>query len=261
MFLLKKMLRDKEYDKKKAAYGLDAPEMTIYHREIILRKQFMKKLYLDWYANVLKRIDASGQTLELGSGGGFLKEIRPSIITSDVLPLPHCDLTVNAHQLPFGDSTLVAIVLINTFHHLDKCEKFLAEAERTLRPGGKIVMLEPANTVWSRFVYKNFHHEPFNEKSIDWDFPSTGPLSMANGALPWLVFVRDREKFQALFPRLRIHSHQLHTPFRYLLSGGLSYKSLLPSSLYPAVKVLEYFLSPLDKWLAMFQTIEVVKLG
>ncbi|MBI2100051.1 MAG: methyltransferase domain-containing protein [Candidatus Vogelbacteria bacterium] len=259
MALLKKLLRDQEYAAQQARYGLDAPEMTVYHREIILRKKFIKKLYLDWYREIMSRVNQAGKVLELGAGGGFLKEIYPAVITSDILPLPNCDMTINAYQLPFLNHELAAIVMINTLHHLGECEKFFHEAERTLKRGGKIVMLEPANTVWSRFVYKNFHHEPFNEKMTGWNFPSTGPMSVANGALPWMVFVRDRKKFQTRFPRLKIQSVKLHTPFRYLISGGLSYKSLLPYWMYTPVKVLERMLSPAISVLAMFQTIELIK--
>ena len=104
MGFLNKILQDKEYAEKIAHYGLDAPEMTIYHREVILRKKFMKKLYVDWYEMILDRIDKEGKVLELGSGGGFLKEIFPEVITSDILPLPNCDMVINAYRLPFPDN-------------------------------------------------------------------------------------------------------------------------------------------------------------
>ena len=42
---------------------------------------------------------------------------------------------------------------------------------------------------------KNFHHETFNPEG-DWKIPGTGPMSDANGALPFIVFERDKEKFE-----------------------------------------------------------------
>ncbi|MEA1929445.1 MAG: methyltransferase domain-containing protein [Patescibacteria group bacterium] len=259
MGIIKRILLDKEYEEKKAEYGLDAPEMTIYHREIILRKRFIKKLYLDWYADILAKIDTAGKVLELGSGGGFLKDVAPSIITSDILPLPNCDMTVNAYRLPFADKELAAIIMIDTLHHMGECHRFFTEAERALRQGGKIIMIEPANTAWSRFVYHSFHHEPFNENAAEWNFPSAGPMSMANGALPWIVFTRDKLKFEADYPNFKIAPIRRHTPFRYPLSGGLSYKSLLPGWLHGAAKLTERLLSPFNQQLAMFQTIEITK--
>ena len=259
MGLLKKILQDKEYAAKQAQYGLDAPEMTMYHREVILRKPFMKKLYVDWYEMILSKIDKNGKVLELGSGGGFLKTIFPEVITSDILSLPNCDKVINAYQLPYGENELSAIVMIDTLHHMGECERFFKEASRTLKKGGKIVMIEPANTFWSRIIYKNFHHEPFEEKAVEWDFPSAGPMSVANGALPWIVCVRDKEKFQKMFPDLKITSVKLHTPFRYLLSGGMPYKSMVPSWLFSTVTLKEKILSPFAKGLAMFQTIEITK--
>jgi hypothetical protein len=84
-------------------------------------------------------------------------------------------------------------------------------------------------------------------------------MSDANGALPWIVFDRDKSKFDKMFPNLGIISIKPHTPFKYLLSGGLSKPQLFPTLFYPLLDKFEGFLSPLNKYLAMFATIEVVK--
>ena len=65
---------------------------------------------------------------------------------------------------------------------------FLAESARCVRAGGALVMIEPWVSRWSRFVYTRFHHEPFDPDSPRWEVPQTGPLSGANGALPWILF-------------------------------------------------------------------------
>lgn len=247
--------------REKKASDLDAPSTTLQHRNIILRKAFLKKLYQDWYNSIVKLTEGlpEGKIVEIGSGGGFIKDIAPRIITSDVLPFPHCDMTFPGEAMPFKDNELAAIVMIDVLHHIPDCSSFFLEAQRVLKPGGKIIMIEPANTAFSRFIFQNFHHESFIPDAADWKFPSSGPLSGANGALPWIVFSRDYETFKSHFSLLSKQSLKLHTPFAYLISGGLTFKSLLPGFLFSAFRFFEFLLSPFYRWIAMFQTIVVVK--
>jgi len=219
----------------------------------------MRELYLEWYRFFKKSFEGlpAGKKIEIGSGGGFLKDVISEVITSDIIPLPTNDLTLSALDMPFADNELSAIVMIDTFHHLPDCEQFLREADRTLVKGGKIIMVEPANSCWGRFIYQNFHHEPFNPKG-DWTFPSTGPLSGANGALPWIIFQRDRSLFEKKFSRLKIVKMKNHTPLRYLLSGGFTLKQLMPGFMYNPVKLFERILSPIQAF-SMFTTIVIEK--
>lgn len=241
-------------------YPIDSPERTLYHKTIIQNKKFMKELYVEWYLILNKLISSvpEGKIVEIGSGGGFIQEILPQIITSDVINLPTNNMTFSALEMPFQNNELSAIVMIDTFHHLPDCNIFLQEASRVLKPGGKIVMIEPANSIWGRFIYKNFHHEPFNPKG-SWTFPESGPLSGANGALPWIVFKRDKIKLSEKFPVFKIKKYRNHTPLRYLISGGLTLKQLLPNFMYKPIKFLERIIEPLQCF-SMFTTIEVEKI-
>ncbi|MCH7534331.1 MAG: methyltransferase domain-containing protein, partial [Bacteroidetes bacterium] len=196
--------------------------------------------------------------LEIGSGGGFLKNIFPQVITSDIMEIEGVDQCFSAVDMPFGNEELDSIFMLNVLHHIPDAEAFFKEAERTLKPGGKIIMIEPANTWFSRIVYRNFHHENFDEKA-DWKFESIGPMTDANGALPWIIFTRDLHIFQEMFPKLKLINLSRHTPFRYLLTGGLSYKSLVPGWSFGIVSWIEKIGYPLNGTLAMFQTIEVEK--
>jgi len=121
-------------------------------------------------------------------------------------------------------------------------------------------MIEPANTILSRFIYKNFHHESFDTEG-GWELEEKGPLSHGNGAIPWIIFCRDREKFENEYPGLRIVGIRNHTPFRYLLSGGFTLRQLVPWFMYPVIKAVEYALSPFNNLLGMFQTVELEKCG
>lgn len=241
-------------------YALDDPKRTLLHRDIILAKPFLKKLYLEWYEifRQAARTLPVGALVELGSGGGFLKEVIPEVITSDILDLPNCDQCFSALDMPFADGSVSGIFMIDVFHHIPDSRLFLREAQRVLKVGGKIVMVEPANSAWGRFIYQNFHHEPF-EPAGDWTIPSTGPMSGANGALPWIVFERDRNRLKKAFPQLGVSSITYHTPLRYLLSGGVSRRSLVPQASFEWVTTLEKLGKPAAKWFSMFQTIELVK--
>jgi SAM-dependent methyltransferase len=162
--------------------------------------------------------------------------------------------------MPFENGGVDAFFMVDVLHHIADSRAFFREALRCLKVCGKVIMIEPANTLWSRFIYKNFHHEQFDPEG-KWGLEETGPLSQGNGAIPWIIFCRDRTIFEREFPSLRIVSMRNHTPLRYLLSGGLTLRQLVPSFTYPFVKAVEYLLSPLNNWLGMFQTIKLEKVG
>ena len=247
--------------KENKSENLDDPNTTLEHREIILNKPFLKKLYTEWYSNFKNYTNdlPEGKVIEIGSGGGFLKDVYPEVITSDIMPLSVCDMTFSAENILFEDNTVSAIFMLNVLHHIPDAEKVFSEAQRVLKKGGVIYMVEPAATPFSTFFYKKFHHEPFNPKMEEWKFESSGPLSDANGALPWIIFKRDYGLFAKRFPQLALKKLKVHTPMRYLVSGGLSFKSLFPGWAFGGVSVFEKIFTPLYPLIGMFQTIIVEK--
>ncbi|MBE9178296.1 class I SAM-dependent methyltransferase [Oculatella sp. LEGE 06141] len=241
---------------------LDDPNNVYIIRKIIQRKPFLHKTYRSFYKELLSKARTTptdGEFIELGSGAGFLKTLAPRITTSDILPYEGVDKVFSALDIPFEDDSVSAFMMIDVMHHVKDSRQFLNEMQRCLKVGGKIVMIEPANTIFSKFIYTHFHHEPF-ETRAGWGFEEGGPLSGANMAIPWIVFCRDRQIFFSEFPNLRLCSVRLHTPFRYLCSGGLSIRQLLPSWMYPLVQVVEKLLSPFNSYLGMFMTIELENL-
>ncbi|HJT33888.1 MAG TPA: class I SAM-dependent methyltransferase [Pirellulales bacterium] len=239
---------------------LDSPETTIERGLLIRDKPLLRRFYGDCYAFFAEVArDANGPRIELGSGAGFLDTVVPGVIRSDLLRLPDIDLVARAENLPFADGSLSAIFLLNALHHIPDVRSFIGEAARCLKSGGMMAMIEPANTVFSRFIYRNFHHEPFLPAAADWCFPAGRPLSMANGALPWIVFVRDRETFDREFPELSVRRLEYCCPFTYLLSGGLSYPQLVPSFLSGSARLAERLLAPFNPWLGMFMRVVVAK--
>lgn len=241
---------------------LNAPETTIAHGKIILRKPFLKKLYIEWYEqfNALAKTLPEGKLLEIGSGGGFIKEINPQIITTDILELPNVDQVMSAEEMSLEDNSVSGIFMINVLHHIKNSDAFFSEAQRVLKPGGKLFMVEPANTVWSRLIYKIFHHEGFDPTVKEWKVQGSGPLSDANGAIPWIIFKRDLSTFQKKYPNLVLEKRKDHTPMRYTLTGGLSFPSVVPGWSFKFITFLENIFSFLFRYVGMFQTIVVKKI-
>jgi SAM-dependent methyltransferase len=237
--------------------SLDAPESTMRRASIIQRKPFLKQFYQDCYRSIFKLLPEkiNGPVIELGSGGGFLKEYIPDLITSEILAIPTVDVQFDGQSMPFKHASVRAVVMLDVFHHIPDTSTFLAQVAHILKPGGRLIMIEPWVTPWSRFVYRYLHHEPFRPEVNDWRFQKGGPLTGANSALPWMVFDRDRQKFEYRFPELQIKKIRLHTPFCYLVSGGLTFKSMLPAALYPLCRRLENLLQPFNHLLSMFATI------
>lgn len=238
--------------------NLDTQKALILHRKIIRENLFLKRIYKDFYLEFKKTRVLKGPLVEIGSGAGFIKEVIPEVIASDVIKGPGIDIVFSATKIPFKKNSISAFFMFDVFHHIKNPEKALREMKRCLKPKGKILMIEPYNSLWGRFIYQNFHHENF-EPNSGWKIKGTGRLSDANGALPWIIFVRDKKIFKRKFPDLRIVKIIPHTPLCYLLSGGLSKPQFVPVFFYPIVKFIENILSPFNSIIGMFVTIELRK--
>ncbi len=239
--------------------SIDDPRTTERRRGIIRQNRFLWRIYDEWYRLIADRIPGgSGRVLELGSGAGFLARYVPDLIASEIFACPDIHLVLDARQMPFATGSLKSIVMVDVLHHIPDNRSFLHEAQRCLRPGGSIVMVEPWVSTWSTLIYTHLHHEPFNPGAQDWTFPDTGPLSGANGALPWIIFRRDRKQFEAEFGDLRIESIRPFMPFRYLVSGGVSMRQLMPEATFGLWRGFESCLLKLPEgWWSMFAFIHI----
>lgn len=241
-----------------AGIDLDDPAVTELRKQVISTKPLLKAIYDEWYAMLAAGLPAgSGPVLELGSGAGYCDRFIPGLITSELLYCPSVQLGLDAQHMPFADGSLRAIVFTGVLHHIPNVRLFFAEAERSVHPGGRILMVEPWVTAWSRFAYKNLHHEPFSPEATDWSFPSSGPLSGANIAIPWIVFERDRGIFESEFPRLEIEQIRPFLPFRYIVSGGLGIRNLMPAFTHAIWVQLERILNPWMSNLGMYAYISL----
>lgn len=227
-----------------------SPDFFAVQRQLIQDRPLIKRCYNDWYRRLLgdvRSAPARGIILELGSGGSCLKNLEPSIVTSDVVP-DVAERVVDGRQLPFGDETLRALVMTHVFHHIPDANAFLKEAQRALVPGGVISMIEVAHTPFARLFFKHFHHEPYDDTPQEWTFAQQDAMMDCNQALSWMIFVRDRARFNELHPGLSIEKLELMPWLTYFSSGGVTVRYLIPKS-------LEGFLTGADRCLKPLQPI------
>ena len=235
---------------------LDDPRTTHLRLQIIQQKTFLRQIYEEWYQAISTALPSGEEAvLELGAGAGFMKDFIPNLITSEIFYCSNVRAVLDASRLPFAAKSLRGVVMTDVLHHIPGQRAFFAEAARCVRPGGVIAMIEPWVTGWSKFVYTRLHHEPFQPEALSWELPTAGPLSGANGALPWIIFARDRQKFEQEFPQWRIELIKPIMPFSYLLSGGVSLRGLAPGWSFGVWRQIENALGRWGNQLAMFAQI------
>lgn len=215
-------------------------------------KEVLRRLYSKWYSVIGEWI-RPGVVLELGGGSGNLKERFPNAVTSDIVFEPWLDAVLDAQRLPFRKESLDSIVLFDVLHHLEAPALFFSEAERTLKPGGRIVLMEPCLSFSSFIIYRFLHQEgldasenPLREEVL---VKGRDPFQ-GNQAIPSLIFQKYLERFQERFPSFRILEKRKTDFFLYPCSGGFNHPNLCPSFLWNAMDRLEQYLRPFAPLLA-----------
>lgn len=211
------------------------------HADTWERKPVLRMVYEDFYDRVVAAC-VPGLTLEIGGGIGNLKQRLGKVFTSDVQFASWLDCVADAQILPFAAGTAGNIVMVDVLHHIEFPAAFFQEAARVLRPGGRIVMVEPAITWGSTLFYRLFHQEPVRMSADPLAQgirdPARDPYA-SNQAIPTLVATRDQDRFHQLFPDLRISRVDWFALAAYPLSGGFKSWSLLSAVLARRVLTIE----------------------
>lgn len=213
------------------------------HRDVWKSKETIRLLYRDFQRRLLASCP-EGRILDIGGGTAHIKELRPDVVSTDILLFPGIDVVADAHRLPFQDGYFSGIIMLDVLHHLERPIEFLNEAARLLKPGGCLAMIEPAMTALARGFYTHFHEEPVE---MDADAfatvvinPDRDPFD-ANQAIPTLLFAADAacRRVEKLVPSLRVRSRDWLSLFAYPMSGGFQNWSLMPAALVPLTLALE----------------------
>ena len=208
------------------------------------RKPLLQRTYRKMYGEIAAQLagGAEGITLELGSGIGHSKDIIPHCITSDTFVAPWLDRVESAYHISYGNGAVSNLILFDVWHHLEYPMGALAEFARVLRPGGRIILLEPAVGLLGVLVYGLFHREPLALlKPISMGLPKpaevSSPAPYAAVANCWRMF--RRPDFLAGSTDWKILKVRRFSALAYLGSGGYSGPQLLPLVLLPVAYVME----------------------
>jgi SAM-dependent methyltransferase len=227
-------------------------ELLRQHRAVWQNKPVLRALYTAWYEEIASYLQP-GCTLEVGGGTGNLKEFAPQVVCTDVVELPWLDVVADAQCLPIAAGTLANIVLFDALHHIENVRLFFDEALRVLRPGGRIVVMDPYISWLSWPVYHCVHPEPvdFTQDPLRLRPPRADRAPFdANQAVATMLFERSYAAFQRQYPQLDKRVHRRLAFFAYPLSGGFEHPSLLPMPFVQPMLALERALWFLDRFLA-----------
>lgn len=235
------------------------------HRKMLEKKRMLREVFTEFH-HLFRALDhqffsGKGIEVELGSGVSPMRDSYPEVLATDIVEAPHLDKGLNAEAMDFANNSVRTIYGQNCFHHFPHPDEFLRELDRVLIPGGGAILLEPYYGPLATFLFKRlFRTEGFDKTSPSWEASVIGPMNGANQALSYIVFIRDRNEYERKHPSLRIvHQELAGNYLKYLLSGGLNFRQLLPDSFTGFIGLLEKLISPLNRWIALHHIIVIRK--
>jgi len=255
------LLRDPVLD----GIDVDGIDRLNIHRTILEKKRMLRVLFVEFhhlFRNLENRyLTGNGIKVELGAGVSPMRDTYPEVLATDIVAASHLDKIINAECMEFADSSVKVVYGQNCFHHFPHPELFFQELDRVLVPGGGAILLEPYYGFFASMVYKRlFQTEGFDKLEKSWETPMEGPMNGANQALSYIIFVRDRKLFESKFPDLEIvYEKTTGNYFKYLLSGGLNFRQLLPDVFTGLITVVEKLVSPFNKWIALHHVVVIKK--
>jgi SAM-dependent methyltransferase len=232
------------------------------HSTVLRRKPMLAAVFRECHELMLNlddRLfgDTPGLRIELGAGVAPIASTFPEVLATDVVMGPGLDAVLDAQRMDLPDASVRAFYGQNCFHHFPDPLKFFRETERVIAPGGGVLLIEPYYGPLASAAFKRmFASEDFDKTMPGWTTDAIGPMYGANQALSYIVFKRDRSRFERELPNLEVVEMFPLTNYpRYLLSGGLNFRQLVPNWAEPALRALETALMPARPVLALHHLI------
>jgi len=230
-------------------------------RDVWDRKPALRAIYADSHRRMLDALlhdhVPDGPILDVGAGSDRFRALAPvRIISLDIAAAPWVDVQADACRLPFAAHSLAGIAMLDVLHHLIDPLPFFQEARRCLKPGGRLVLIEPGMTPLSYPFYRHLHREPADMK-VDPFVPRVVELDPdpfdSNQAIPTLLFMRmaHRARLLSAVAGLQLRFTNWLSLFAYPLSGGFQRWSLLPGfAANPLLRLEDQLLPVLGPFLA-----------
>lgn len=187
------------------------------------------------------------RALELGSGSGwvgwlldaagfdtYICDFEPNSLYSgwvyDSPGLgPGRRIVADARYAPFADESFDLVLLKEFAHHVENTSDLFAEANRVLKPGGLLALMEPTRSLWHA-LYSLRHPDPHKGHRITWLDRYLLQLRAQGFRRRWLTFAYTRVPRRPLLRRLQersarsvdglAHNRRLYTAAHYRLLGG-----------------------------------------
>ena len=199
----------------------------------ILADQYLTAMYRHVYtllATSVEHVRKNGPVVEIGAGPGLAKLFVDDIVTADIEPSDNVDICLDATRLPFQTESIAGLLMKDSLHHIPQVELFLDEAQRVLVDDGLVAIVDPYWGFLSRLVYKYIHQERYDDTAPTWSFDSSSPWD-SNQALSYLLLSRDRAAFERRWPSFEIVEHGPLLGPSFLLSGGVSRRTIVSGRL------------------------------
>jgi SAM-dependent methyltransferase len=210
-------------------------------------KPVLREVYRDFHELIAENLcDMEGETIELGSGIGNIKEVIPDCVRTDLFPNPWIERQENAYALSMAEGSVANLILFDVFHHLEYPINAMQEFHRVLKVGGRLLVFDHAMSLtgwlFSRFV----HHEkagflkPCHLQIADLETIQNSGY-YADHANAYRIFEKN---FQHLLSGEWQRIGIIKRPaLKWIASGGYRGPSLVSKNSRDAILMLEYVLT------------------
>jgi SAM-dependent methyltransferase len=237
------------------APGQDAADVIQRRSEIWAERPLTREVYRRAFGEIRRELADGDFTVEIGGGSGMARDFLSGVLVTDLVRTPHVEVVADAVRLPFARGSVDNLIGTDCLHHLPQPALLFEEAIRVLRPGGRLILVEPFISPLSRLAFALAHPEPV-DLAVD-PLPAdgrpvvtgTGPFA-ANQAIPTLLFYRHHRRFAARFPELQLRTRRRTSLIAYPLSGGFSAPCFVPRWLHGSLFALERIAAPLAPLMA-----------
>ena len=187
-------------------------------------KPVLREIYRDFHRLLACYLsDLPGETVEIGSGIGNIKEVIPLCVRTDVFPNPWNDRQENVYRLSMADCSVANLILFDVFHHLEYPLDALDECRRVLHTGGRLLVFDHAMSA-AGFLFSKFVHHERSGFLRDYRLRAetaaqlATPRYYADQANSWRILERNFKAF--LGPSWRRVAAVKLPALKWLLSGG-----------------------------------------